>query len=306
MLKFVYFPGCKIAYHLPAYDASTRAVLAAFDIQLLDTRINCCGYPIRHRSFEAAVFSAARVLAVAGRAGCPLMTACMCCYGHLKLADHWLRKHQPLAESVNRLLAEEDLRWEAGIGIRHLLSVLHDDIGPATIRSRVCRPPKGLKVAAHYGCHGLRPARVVQFDNPLAPRRFEALIAATGAAPVAWSERVNCCGNPLWGKNDPLAVHLMQRKLASAGGAGADRLCTSCTYCHLQFGPIRRIALPEFPGPQAVLFPRLLGESLGIDSQSLGAGLPERAPVSDWQQSPSGSATGAGGASRKPAPAKPA
>jgi heterodisulfide reductase subunit B len=285
MLTFAYFPGCKIAYHLPAYDVATRAVLAAFDIALWDTPMNCCGYPVRHRSFEAAVFSAARVMALAGRRGLPLLTPCMCCYGQLKLADHWLGKHPPLAESVNRLLAAEDLRWEAGIGVRHLLAVLHDDIGPAAIRSRVRRPLKSLKVAAHYGCHGLRPARVVQFDNPLAPRRFEALIAATGAEPVAWSERVSCCGNPLWGKIDALAVHMMRRRLASADGAGADRLCTGCTYCHLQFAPIRRMALPAVPRPAAVLFPHLLGESLGLDSQVLGIGLPERAPASDGRKS---------------------
>lgn len=281
MLTYVYFPGCKVADHLPAYDVATRAVLAALDIRLLDVPFTCCGYPIRHRSFEAAVFAAARVLALAGRAGVPLLTPCMCCLGQLKLADHWLRKHPPLQDFVNRLLAEEDLRWEAGIGIRHLLSVLHDDIGPAAIRARVKRPPQGLKVAAHYGCHGLRPARVVQFDNPLAPRRFESLIAAAGASPVPWSERLSCCGNPLWGKNDPLALQMMRRKLASAAAAGADRLCTGCTYCQLQFAPIRRLALPHAAGPEAVLFPRLLGESLGLDPEDLGAGLAERAPGSD-------------------------
>lgn len=282
-MKYIFFPGCKIPYHLPGYDASTRAVLAALDVELVDAEFNCCGYPIRHRSFEAAVFSAARVLAIARQADLPLLTPCMCCYGNLKHADHWLRKHPPLERSANRLLAEEGLEWGEGIGIRHLLSVLCDDIGTDHLRSRVRRPQTGRKVAAHYGCHALRPAKVVQFDNPLAPRRFESLIAATGAKPVEWSERLSCCGNPVWGKNDRLAVTLMRKKLVSAERSGADCLCTGCTYCQLQFGPIRRAVLPNGGGIDAILFTRLLGESLGLDPENLGVGLRERPPASDLQ-----------------------
>ena len=31
-MRYLYFPGCKIAYHLPQYDQSTRRVLAALGI----------------------------------------------------------------------------------------------------------------------------------------------------------------------------------------------------------------------------------------------------------------------------------
>lgn len=92
-MAFVYFPGCKIPYHLPGYDSATRAVLGAFEIDLIAPDLTCCGYPIRHRSAEAFVFSAARIMAIALEHGHPLLTPCMCCYGSLKHADHWLRKH---------------------------------------------------------------------------------------------------------------------------------------------------------------------------------------------------------------------
>lgn len=282
-MKYMFFPGCKIPYHLPGYGASTRAVLAALDIELVDAEFNCCGYPIRHRSFEAAVFSAARALAITRQAGLPLLTPCMCCYGNLMHADHWMRKHPPLERSVNRLLSDEGLEWGDGIDIRHLFSVLYEDVGTDAIRSRIRRPQTHRKVAAHYGCHALRPAKVVRFDNPLAPHRFESLIAAIGAEPVEWSERLSCCGNPVWGKNDRLAIALMEKKLMSAERSGADCLCTGCTYCQLQFGPIRREMVPGSGGIDAILFTRLLGESLGLDPERLGAGLPERSPGSDLQ-----------------------
>jgi heterodisulfide reductase subunit B len=277
-VRFAYFPGCKIPRHLPAYDDSTRAVLRALDVDLVETGPGCCGYPVRHRSFEAAVYSAARVLAAARQLGLPLLTPCMCCYGSLRHAEHWLREHPPLRRAANRLLAEEGLEWAEGAGIHHLLSVLHDDIGPAAIRSRLKAPLKGLRVAAHYGCHALRPARIVCFDNPLTPARFEALVEATGAAPLEWPARLECCGNPAWGKNDRMAGICLRKKIDGAAHAGADRIATACTYCQLQFGPVRRVLLPENPGPEAVLFTRLLGEALGIDPGELGAGRPARAP----------------------------
>ncbi|MGD8252138.1 MAG: CoB--CoM heterodisulfide reductase iron-sulfur subunit B family protein [Desulfobacterales bacterium] len=283
-MAFVYFPGCKIPYHLPGYDSATRAVLGAFEIDLITPDLTCCGYPIRHRNADAFVYSAARVMAIAQELGHPLLTPCMCCYGSLKHADHRLRNHPPLEKAVNALLAEEGLRWTSEIAVRHLLSVLHDDIGVDAISRRTATPIGPMTVAAHYGCHGIRPARIMAFDNPFSPVRFEKLIAATGATPIEWSQRTDCCGSPLWGRNDALALSMMTNKLRTARRAGADRIVTGCTYCQLHFGPVRRASAVDSDGPPAVTYPRLLGESMGIPPNLLGEGLPERPPDPDLQK----------------------
>jgi heterodisulfide reductase subunit B len=284
-LRYLYFPGCKIASHLPQYDLATRSVLGAFDISLDSAELNCCGYPARDLDFTAAVFSSARILAVAAKKELPILCPCKCCFGSLKHADYWLR-HQPgLRHRIAAMLREEDLSWEPGVPVRHLLSVLVEDVGLDRVREKIRKPYTGLPVAVHYGCHALRPAEVTRFDDPLAPTIFEKLVQTTGADPVDWPLRLDCCGYPLWGKNDRLSLKLMEKKLSSAHMAGARVLITACTYCQLQFDTVRSgqetlpILFPELP---AVLVTQFLGVAMGQSAGALGL---ERNHIA-WTASP--------------------
>ena len=272
-MKYLYFPGCKIPGFLPQYDTATRAVLAVLDVAVFDTELSCCGYPVRHRSFEASVYAAARILAKAVQLNSVLLTPCKCCYGNLRLAHFWMTENTALRHDINGRLQKEGLRWQEHAEVFHLLSVLRHDVGLEAIGRRVVRPLTKLKVAAHYGCHALRPADVVQFDDPLAPTLFEDLVQACGAEAVDWPLRLECCGAPLWEKNDRLSLKLMQRKLDDAVAAAADLMCTACTYCQIQFDTVRRDALsPDRQQAQlpAVLYPQLLGLALGISEDRLG------------------------------------
>jgi len=154
---------------------------------------------------------------------------------------------------------------------------LVEDLGLAHVQARVKHPLHGYRVAAHYGCHALRPGDVTQFDNPLAPTIFESVIAATGATAVEWPMRLDCCGYPLWEKNNQLSLALMQQKLADARESGAQALITACTYCQLQFGQVRSEHLSgtaAYNDLPAVLVSQLLGVALGLPDVALGqAGL---------------------------------
>lgn len=271
-MKLLYFPGCKIHDHLPAYDASTRAVLTKLSVALVDTELNCCGYPVRHQSFKAYLLSAARNLALAEAQGLDILTPCKCCFGSFKHALYWLRRKPALAEEINRRLASENLHWADRSDAVHLLSLLHNQVGGERLKAQVKAPMQAVKVAAHYGCHALRPAAVTAFDNPTAPQLFESLVAATGAHPVLWARRTECCGGPLWEKNPRMALALMEKKLASAQDAGADYLCSACTYCQLQFDGVRRQhpqADPTQGRLKAILYPQLLGLAMGLPGEAL-------------------------------------
>ena len=276
-MKFLFFAGCKIEKNLKQYEISSRAVLKALDVELIDVELNCCGYPERSRNMVASVFAAARNLALALKFNLDILTPCKCCFGNLKWAISRLREDAELRERINALLVAEGLYWEDTVQVRHLLSVLYQDIGLETIRAAIHRPFQQLRIAPHYGCHALRPGRVVQFDNPLAPTLFEKLVAVTGAEAVSWSRRLECCGNPLWERNNPLALHMMWKKLESARDAGADFLCAACTYCQIQFDRIRaeessgRMAFWKRELP-SILYPQLLGLSMGLPESDLGIG----------------------------------
>jgi heterodisulfide reductase subunit B len=269
--SYLYFPGCKIKHALPQYGRATRAVLGALGIDLAEVELNCCGYPVRDENFLAAMTSAARNLALAAAHGMPLVTPCKCCYGNLRHADYWMQQRADLRQRVNGLLKAEGLAWRPGVRILHLLTLLHEEVGLDTLRGRVHHDLHGLPVAAHYGCHALRPGYITGFDNPLAPTIFEQLVSVTGATAVYWPLRLSCCGHPLWEKDQRFSLALMRNKLEDARQAGAQVLVTACTYCQLQFDEVQ-LAHPveEKALLPAILYPQLLGVAMGLPPTDLG------------------------------------
>lgn len=272
-VKVTLFPGCKAPYFVPQYEPAARKVLEKFEIELVEMELNCCGYPIRFLDFKAFIFSSARVIALAGRNGLPLLCLCKCCYGTLRYADSLLRKNEALFKEVEELLKEEGLRYPSQLAIKHFLNVCFEEIDPTRIWEKNVRPFQTLKVAAHYGCHILRPREVVRFDHPLNPSKFETLVEVTGAISVDWHLRTQCCGDPLWGKNNELSLDLTKKKIESARQAEADLICVGCTHCQMQFDRAQKLLLSQKkisePLP-AILYPQLLGLSLGLDPMVLG------------------------------------
>jgi heterodisulfide reductase subunit B len=243
-------------------------------IGLLDVpELGCCGYPLRNISFKAHVLATARNLALSEKENLDLLTICNCCYGTMKYVDNLMKDDASLRNDVNTTLEKEGLRYEGDISARHILQVLYEDIGIEAIREKVVQTFDGLKIATHYGCHILRPSEVTQFDNPHSPTKFDELVEVTGAQSIDWSTKLECCGSPLWGINDELSLDLTENKLKDAKQSGADYLCVACSYCQIQFDTVQKVLLSQ-RGIEAklpsILYPQLLGLSLGIDGETLG------------------------------------
>jgi heterodisulfide reductase subunit B len=128
---------------------------------------------------------------------------------------------------------------------------------------------------------------VVRFDNPVGPSIFDELVEATGAESVSWPMRLECCGAPLWGINDELSMDLTLKKLNDGKAAGAEYLCVACPYCHIQFDAVQRKIIAQrgmnHPLP-SILYPQLLGLSLGMSKKSLGLEMNE-IPISRNEES---------------------
>jgi heterodisulfide reductase subunit B len=272
-MAYSYFAGCKIPYYLPEYGNSTLALLNRFGIELQDLEFNCCGYPARDMDFQSFLLAGARNLALAEQNNTDIVTPCKCCFGSLKFVEHYLKQREPVRDQINALLRPEGLQWKGRVEVKHLLSVLHRDVGVETLRAAVIHPLDGLRVAVHTGCHALRPGNVTCYDNPLTPGIFDELVVATGAESVFWSMSTECCGNPQWDKNQKLALKQMQRKLLNARHAGADFVCTACTYCQIQFGQKSQSDLiPQLDEPPipAILISQLIGLGLGMEEAETG------------------------------------
>ncbi|GAF88560.1 unnamed protein product, partial [marine sediment metagenome] len=266
-----------IPARLTQYESSSRAVLEKLSVELVDIKeFNCCGYPLRNIDFKASIIAAARNMALAEKENLNMIVLCKCGFGMLKHAAHILKEDPSLLKEINNTLKkEEGLEFKEGIEISHLLSVLYHDVGVESIKEKITRPYKDLKIATHYGCHALRPSEITQFDDPVNPTLFDKLVESTGAESIDWEKRLDCCGAPLFGSNDDLSMDLTEKKLSNARQSGADFLCDACSYCHIQFDTVQGMmnskggknhVLPP------ILYPQLLGLSLGIDGESLGLG----------------------------------
>jgi len=273
-MKFALFLGCQTPVRLKQYETSSRAILERLGVGLVDIEeFNCCGYPLRNIEFKAFLLSSVRNLALAEKKKVDVMTLCQCCYGSLKKADFLLKENASLRKEVNAILEREGLPYEGKVEVKHLLNVLYQEVGVEAINKKIAKTFKGLRIAAHYGCHALRPSQVVGFDNPVSPSIFDQLVEATGAESISWPMRLECCGAPLWGINDELSMDLTLKKLNDGKESGAEYLCVACPYCHLQFDAVQKKIISQrgvdHPLP-SILYPQLLGLSMGIDSETLG------------------------------------
>ncbi len=273
-MKFALFIGCNIPVRVPQYELSARTVLARLGIEIEDNpEFKCCGNPIRNIDQNTFLLMAARNLALAEKQGLDLMVLCMCCFGSLKKAAHVMRQLPSIREEMNGLLAKEGLHYSGKFAVKHLLSVLHHDLGIDALKEKCTKPFKTLKMATHYGCHALRPSDVTEFDNPVAPSIFDDLVTATGAKSVEWPLKLECCGAPLLGVNDDLSVELTRKKFADGRRAGGEYLCVACPYCHMQFDKVRQIMVSgqdTAPRMDSIVYPQLLGLAMGLERDALG------------------------------------
>ena len=184
-----------------------------------------------------------------------------------------LAQDSNLKNDINAVLAKEKLHYEGRVRIKHLLTVLHRDVGIDNIKSLISKTFNGLQIAVSYGCHALRPSKVTDFDDPVTPKIFDELVEITGAFSVEWTRKLDCCGAPLTGINDRLAMDMAAKKIASARDAGANYICTACPYTHIQFDWVQSQMAANSTNwePLApILYPQLLGLCMGIDETTLG------------------------------------
>ena len=272
-MKFALFIGCNIPARVGQYLTSARAVLDRLGVELADFRsFGCCGYPLRSLDQQGYLLSSVRNLAIAENAGLDILALCKCCFGSLKKAAQVLKESPSLKEEINRFLGREGLEYQSRVQVKHILSVLYHDVGLEALHGKIIKPYKGLKVAPQVGCHALRPSRVTQFDDPLHPVIFDALVRATGAESLAWDSRLDCCGAPLLGVNDEVSLQRTRDKIKKSREAGADYLCTACPFCHLQFETAQKRPLSSEGSEKPVaplLYTQLLGLSLGIEEERL-------------------------------------
>jgi CoB--CoM heterodisulfide reductase subunit B len=273
--RYAVFWGCQIPARLPFLEKSTRLVLQRAGIEPVDLPgFTCCPdrSVVGNYSEEAWILAAARNLALAEQSGLTLLTPCNGCYSTLKTVLGDILDSAALREKVTSQLRTVGLDFQGKVVVKHLIEVLHDDVTPARIRRLVTRPMQGLKIAVHYGCHMMRPANRLRFDDPLHPEKYDLLVRALGAESVPYETKMLCCGSGLgFAGSQEEATMMLRMKLQDLNGR-ADALTAVCPACFIQYDQRQyilqrqgeRLNLPVFT------YPELLGLAMGIPGEDLG------------------------------------
>jgi heterodisulfide reductase subunit B len=253
------------------------------NIELVDlTNVSCCGTPVQSVNMFAALYLAARNLAIAEKTGLSdLLLPCNGCYLSLSEAKHFLDQDEKLRGKINAILAEENLRYMGSAKIWHTISFLHDLAGEETVKKTVKTSLNNLKFAVHYGCHIIRPSTLPTVDDPENPVKMEKLIEWLGAKTVPYPEKLDCCGAMLLLSHPDAAFTFSGLKLKAVQEWGADALVVSCPSCQMMFDTRQKSAAAT-TGTKLNLpvlyYTQLLGIAMGIQTEKLGLHL-NRSPM---------------------------
>jgi heterodisulfide reductase subunit B len=286
---YTYYPGCSVEATAVAYGQSIKVVSEALGFRLVELEDwNCCGATsyMSVRELLSFVISA-RNLVLAEQFQRDLVTPCSACFTTLRKTVVYLEEFPELREKVNKALAEVDMEYHGGVNVRHIFSVLADDIGIDAIKAKVTKPLEQLKVACYYGCQLVRPKYGV--DDTDMPEKMDRMITALGATPVYFPMKTKCCGASLIGSNPDAAQQLIRNLLLCAKRYGADCIITPCPLCQFNLdvyqSRINRQFNTDFNIP-VFYVTQLVGLALGGDEKRLGLEkgiVPQREVLAKYQ-----------------------
>ncbi len=271
---FAFFPGCLIPVKYPQMELSIRKTLPRLGIDIVDLPgFTCCPDPIYFKATDKTAWLtiAARNLAIAEEAGLDIFTICSGCTATLSEATHLLTEDEELHDRINDRLRRVGRRYKGATRVRHIVTVLRDQIGLDKVAATVKRPLEGIKIATHYGCHLLKPSNIMEVDDPDFPHLMDDLITGLGATPVSHTERLLCCGKACNDQEIPPAM--MTALLRSAKAVEADILGVICPSCFGEFDPgqlrASSMAGEDLTTP-AVYYFQLLGLAQGMSAREVG------------------------------------
>jgi len=274
-MKYALFLGCTIPARSRNYELSSRKTGAKLGLELVDIEnFVCCGFPVRNADIRSALLLGAYNLALARKQGLDVCALCSSCTSALTETAHRLEHDAPLREEINKDLEKVGLRYEPGTRVRHFARILYEEIGKEEIQRHFVKNLEGLKIAAHYGCHYLKPSEIYDgFDDPENPRTLDELIALTGAQPMNYREKKRCCGGPLLPVDEKTSLAVAREKLEDITAAGADAISLVCPFCAVMYDSNQKGIAAEFDVKLdlPVLFlPQVLGLAMGFDRKELG------------------------------------
>jgi heterodisulfide reductase subunit B len=284
MKKFALFPGCSLEKMAISYNQSSVETTKQFGIELEELEDwNCCGATTYFHVDQLLAYSlVARNLAIAEKQGLDFVAPCSACYKNAYFTNEYIKEDEDLEEHINFALEQDNLKFNGDIKVHHIIDIFANEIGSDEIKKKVTNPLKGIKIAPYYGCQIVRPRKNGEdIENP---QFFEEIVAAMGADPVDYANRLKCCGASLIMTSRHAALSMVKELLHNAVDSEADVIATACPLCQVNLECYQTQVNEEFGTDYHVpvlYFTQLMGTALGIPRRRLGIGreLVSAAPI---------------------------
>ncbi len=276
--RYANFPGCSATTTGKAYTESFMYVAQKVGIEL-DTidDWNCCGASAGHlQSKDLGDALPARSLAISEEqfGDEPVLALCAGCYVNLRRALVHARSSEERREQIQDIIGKPfEAKSEVVNGIEPFLEPEVQE----QIKSQVIKPLNGLKVACYYGCALLRPRELAHFDDEENPQSMEEVLALSGAEPIDWYFKTECCGASHHISAPKASMQPLERIISNAAENGAEAIACACPLCMLNLdmreaeaNKMRKAkGLPEVNIP-VYYFTELLAASFGAPLSEVG------------------------------------
>ncbi len=271
-MKLGYYPGCSLKGSSFEYEVSLLEMLKVLGMGIKEIPDwNCCGASTAHSiNHNLAIALPARNLAIAEKEGYDSIVApCAACSNRLKTARHELKTDEALRKKIVNSL---EMPYGAGMEVNNMLEFLINVAGKDRIKSKVKKQLKNLKVASYYGCLLVRPPKIMRFDDSEEPVTMDELVALTGAQPVDYSYKTECCGAINSLSKPDVVMALTGKVLYDIKNHGADAVVVACPLCHSNLDVRQREIERKYAekiGLPVLFITELIGLSFGISPKAL-------------------------------------
>ena len=275
--KIGFFPGCIASTEQYGEEMSLREIIPKLGIELITPKgLSCCGGPLRSINRAIPKYLAIRNLAIFEKENLDVFTPCPQCHLVFTRLQNMFDKFPEDFNDIQVKLKEEGLKYSGKTSIYHTVDFIHDQIGLDKLKNTITKSFNSQIVAAHYGCHLIRPSSLERPDIPEQPKKIEDILVTIGFKTSNYPERLLCCGAPIYTTHQDTALTKTGQKLTAIQNHKFDALTISCPWGYRMFDS-RQKSAGDIVGEKLQVpiytLGQLIGLALDIKPEKLGVHL---------------------------------
>lgn len=272
--KIGFFPGCIASTEQYGEEMSLREIIPKLGIKLATPQgLSCCGGPLRSINRAIPKFLAVRNLAIFEQENLDILTPCPQCHLVFSRVLHMYKECPDDFKDIQAKLKEEGLKFSGKTSIYHTVGLIYDHIGLESLKKSIVKPFNNQIVAAHYGCHLIRPSSLGRPDSPEQPKKMEYILETLGFKTSNYPELLLCCGAPIYTTHQDTALTKTGQKLTAIQNQKFDALSVSCPWGYRMFDS-RQKSAGDIVGEKLEVpiytLGQLIGLALDINLEKLG------------------------------------